>query len=47
MKDLYAENYYTFIGKLNIIQINENALELEELILLKWSYYTKKSMYII
>ena len=41
MKDLYTENYKTLI-KLKMIQRNgkiAHALGLEELILLKWSYY--------
>ena len=45
MKDLYAENYKT-VMKLKMIQRNGkifHALGLEELILLKWPYYPKKS----
>ena len=46
MKDLYAENYKILIKEAEDIQRNvkiSHALELEELILVKWQYYPKQS----
>ena len=47
VKDLYAENYTTLIGKLKMIQRNWNifhGLALEELILLKWPKQTQNNL---
>ena len=45
MKDLYAENYKTLIKEIKDDSKKwkdiDHVLELEELILLKWQYYSK------
>ena len=46
MKNLYAEDYQTSIKEIKRIQINGKIFHdpgLEELTLLKWVYYPKKS----
>ena len=46
MKDLHTENYKTLIKETEMIQRNgkiSHAFGLEELMLLKWSYYPKQS----
>ena len=47
VKDLYSENNKTLMKEIEDDQINgkiSRALGLEELILLKWPYYSKQSM---
>ena len=43
VKDLYAENYKTLIKEIKQGAKMSHSLGLEELILLKWPYYSKKS----